>query len=87
MGASGHASCDRLRIVRVEPGQLWLEQDVGPIAVPEQASRIARVGWEINVLASRRKGTWYISEIGNVHPSLAEDEDEVEVDWDIGGEG
>lgn len=70
---------DFLRIVRVEPGQLWLEQEVGPISVPEEASAIASVGWWINVVAARLGGTWYLSEVGNVYPLLAEGGDE---DWD-----
>ena len=59
---------DFLAIVRIEPGRIWLEQDVGPIEVPEEASRLAEVGWEINLVAARRAGTWTIEEIGNVYP-------------------
>lgn len=33
------------RITRVEPGQLWLSDDVGPLAVATEASEIAEVGW------------------------------------------
>jgi hypothetical protein len=70
---------DFFRIVRVEPGQLWLEQEVGPISVPEEASAIASVGWWVNVVAARLGGTWYLSEVGNVYPLLAEGDDE---DWE-----
>ena len=42
---------DFFRIERVEPGVLWLEQDVGPLEVPEAASDIARAG-----LVDRRRG-------------------------------
>lgn len=59
---------DFLAIVRIEPGRLWLEQGVGPIVVPEEASRLAEVGWEINLVATKRSGTWSIEEIGNVYP-------------------
>lgn len=69
---------DFLRIVRVEPGQLWLEQDVGPIGVPEEASAVASVGWWVNVVAARLGGMWYLSEVGNVYPILAEDPDDEE---------
>jgi hypothetical protein len=64
---------DFFRIVRVEPGRLWLEQEVGPITVPDEASAIASVGWWVNVVAARLGGTWYLSEVGNVYPMLAED--------------
>jgi hypothetical protein len=64
---------DFFRIERVEPGALWLEQDVGPIAVPEAASDIAETGWWVNIVAMRLGGTWYLGEVGNVYPMLAEE--------------
>ena len=67
---------DFLRIERVEPGSLWLEQDVGPIEVPEAASDIAQAGWWIDVAAMRIGGTWYLGEVGNVYPLLAEGSDD-----------
>jgi hypothetical protein len=63
---------DFFRIERVEPGALWLEQDVGPIAVPEAASDLAEPGWWVNVVAMRLGGTWYLGEVGNVYPMLSE---------------
>ena len=63
---------DFFRIDRVEPGRLWLEQDVGPIEVPEAASDIAQAGWWIDVVAMRLGGTWHLGEVGNVYPLLAE---------------
>jgi hypothetical protein len=63
---------DFFRIERVEPGVLWLEQDVGPLEVPEAASAIAEPGWWIDVVAMRLGGTWYLGEVGNVYPLLAE---------------
>jgi hypothetical protein len=64
---------DFFRIERVEPGVLWLEHEVGPIAVPEAASDIAEPGWWVNVVAIRLGGTWYLGEVGNVYPMLAEE--------------
>jgi hypothetical protein len=64
---------DFFRIERIEPGALWLEQGVGPIAVPEAASAIAEPGWWVNVVAIRLGGTWYLGEVGHVYPLLAED--------------
>ena len=64
---------DFFRIERVEPGVLWLEHDVGPIAVPEAASDIAEEGWWVNAVAIRLEGTWYLGEVGNVYPMLAEE--------------
>jgi hypothetical protein len=63
---------DFFRIDRVEPGRIWLEQDVGPIDVPEAASDIAEPGWWIDVVAMRLGGTWHLGEVGNVYPLLAE---------------
>jgi hypothetical protein len=63
---------DFFRIERVEPGLLWLEQEVGPLEVPEAASDIAEPGWWIDVVAMRLGGTWHLGEVGNVYPLLAE---------------
>ena len=63
---------DFFRIERVEPGVLFLEQDVGPIEVPEAASDIAEPGWWVDVVAMRLGGTWVLGEVGNVYPLLSE---------------
>ena len=63
---------DFFRIDRVEPGAIWLEQEVGPIEVPEAASDIAEPGWWVDVVAMRLGGTWHLGEVGNVYPLLAE---------------
>jgi hypothetical protein len=75
---------DFQRITRVEPGQLWLAEDVGPIAVATEASEAARVGWWMNVVVERREGTWYLTELGGVYPRLDEEESD-DTDWDDGG--
>jgi hypothetical protein len=72
---------DFLAITRIEPGQLWFTEDVGPIAVPEEVSRLARVGWWVNLVAQRRGETWVITETGFVYPRLLETEE------DEGGSG
>ena len=54
-------------ISRIEPGKLWFD-DVGPIDVPEEASKIAEVGWEVNVVLGRGPSGWQILELGNVYP-------------------
>ncbi|MFV2065019.1 MAG: helix-turn-helix domain-containing protein [Chloroflexota bacterium] len=59
---------DVLMITRVEPGRLWLEEDVGPIDVPLKISRLAVVGWSVSVLAEKRAGKWIIFETGLVYP-------------------
>jgi hypothetical protein len=59
---------DTLMITRVEPGRLWLEEDVGPIDVPLKISQLAVVGWSVSVLAEKRAGKWIIFETGFVYP-------------------
>ena len=73
---------DFLTIVKVEPGRLWFDDDVGPIDVPEEASRPAQVGWWVNLAAQRRAGTWFITETGYVYPRMIEDDENgAGADW------
>lgn len=65
---------DFVRITRVEPGELWLGDDIGPIKVPGEASDVAQVGWWLNVVAVRLEDEWHLAELGNVYPRLADDE-------------
>ncbi|HEC08969.1 MAG TPA: hypothetical protein ENI86_05275 [Acidimicrobiales bacterium] len=58
---------DMAAISRIEPGKLWFD-DVGPVAVPEEASELAEVGWEVNVVLGRGPSGWQILELGNVYP-------------------
>lgn len=74
---------DFLPIVRIEPGRLWFDQDVGPIEVPAEASQVAEVGWWVNLAAEKHAGRWVLTETGFVYPRMVgEDEDEDE-DWGI----
>jgi hypothetical protein len=59
---------DYLMIDRVEPGKLWFEGEIGPVAVPKAASAIAQPGWSVNIVLGRRGRTWHILEVGNVYP-------------------
>jgi hypothetical protein len=59
---------DYLAIARVEPGQIWFEGGVGPIAVPRAASDMAQPGWSLFVTAARDGGRWHLLEIGFVYP-------------------
>lgn len=73
---------DFITIARIEPGRLWFSEDVGPIDVPEEASRLAQVGWWVNLAAQRRAGTWFITETGSVYPRMLEDDvDEGDAAW------
>jgi hypothetical protein len=67
---------DFLTIARIEPGRLWFSEDVGPVEVPEEASRLAQVGWWVNLAAQRRGDAWFITETGYVYPRMIEDEDD-----------
>lgn len=59
---------DYLAIARVEPGQIWFEGGVGPIAVPRAASDMAQPGWSLFVTAARDGGRWHLLEVGFVYP-------------------
>ena len=59
---------DYLAIVRVEPGRIWFEGGVGPIAVPTKASDLAQPGWSLFVTAARHGSRWYLLENGFVYP-------------------
>jgi hypothetical protein len=59
---------DHLAISDLEPGRIWFEGGVGPIAVPRKASDLARAGWSAFVTAARTDGTWRLLEVGFVYP-------------------
>ena len=59
---------DSLPIERVEPGALWFEGGIGPLAVPKAVSELAEVGWEVNVVLARTAGDWRLLEVGCVYP-------------------
>lgn len=59
---------DYLAIARVEPGRIWFENGVGPIAVPREASDLAQPGWSLFVTAAKHRGHWHLLENGFVYP-------------------
>lgn len=59
---------DYLFIDRVEPGALWFEGRIGPVAIPTEAGELARPGWSVNIVLGRKDGTWHVLEVGNVYP-------------------
>ena len=59
---------DYLEITDVEPGKIWFERGVGPVAVPRKASDLARPGWSAFVTAARIDGRWHLLEVGVVYP-------------------
>ena len=59
---------DHLAVSEVEPGRIWFEGGIGPIAVPRQASDLARPGWSVFVTAARTAGAWHLLEVGFVYP-------------------
>jgi len=59
---------DYLLIERVEPGSLYFEGGVGPVAVSAKACALAEVGWGIDISLARLDGTWRVVEVGNVYP-------------------
>ncbi len=59
---------DYLMIERIEPGALYFDGGIGPLAVSEQASELAEVGWGVNITLVRITRTWWVTEVGNVYP-------------------
>jgi len=59
---------DELTISRVEPGQLWFEDDIGPVKVPRAGTDLARPGWSVSLALGRVRGQWRIVQVGNVYP-------------------
>ena len=59
---------DSLQITDVQPGKIWFEDGVGPIAVPRNASDLARPGWSLYLTAARVADTWHLLEVGFVYP-------------------
>ncbi len=64
---SGDIIEDRLMIERVEPGALYFAGGIGPLAVSEEASALAKIGWEVYLTLARIAGTWWAIEVGNVY--------------------
>ncbi len=54
-------------ITKVEPGRIWFDGR-GPVAVPQEASDLAEVGWQVNVELGRGPAGWQILELGHVYP-------------------
>ncbi len=57
-----------LEITDVEPGKIWFDGGVGPIAVPRKTSDLARPGWSACITAARIAGRWHLIEVGTVDP-------------------
>lgn len=68
--------CDSyFRVTKIEPGKLWLEDDmgggkddIGPVIVSAEISSLCKVGWVINLELGRTRKGWEILESGNVYP-------------------
>ena len=62
------------RIVKIEPGKLWLEDylrsgnKVGPVIVSEEINSKCKVGWTICLLLVKTGVVWRILESGYVLP-------------------
>jgi hypothetical protein len=57
-----------LQITKVEPGKLWFEGDIGPLAVPREISQLAQPGWQVTVVLAFARNRWWLVEVGNVYP-------------------
>ena len=62
------------RVTKIEPGKLWLEDDmgdaddIGPVIVSNRISSLCKVGWIINLELGKTREGWKMLESGNVYP-------------------
>ncbi len=65
---------DHFMIERIAPGKLWLspftsgEATIGPISIPEIASSICEIGWDIGGVVGKVGRSWRLIEVWNVSP-------------------
>jgi len=52
------------------PGRIWFQGGVGRIAVPSEASDLARAGWSSFVTAARIGTSWHLLGVGVVYPDV-----------------
>lgn len=67
--ATGNLVEDYLMVERVEPGALYFNGGIGPLAVPKQAAALAKPGWRVSLTLAQLHGTWRVVEVGNVYPT------------------
>jgi hypothetical protein len=60
---------DFLEVERVESGAIWFEGGIGPLLVSKKTSDLAQVGWSVNIVLARWRGSWRIVELGSIYPS------------------
>lgn len=64
---------DHYIVQRVEPGRIWLNPYdeelgiIGPVPVPDKASKLIEKDWEIGCTLGRHEGKWTLMEVGNLH--------------------
>ncbi len=59
---------DQLWISRVEPRKIYFDGVEGFLAVPDEASSLAEVGWSVNIVLAKLASRWHVVEVGNVYP-------------------
>ncbi|RIK10768.1 MAG: hypothetical protein DCC49_02260 [Acidobacteria bacterium] len=69
---------DYVDIARVEEGAIWfgpgwasaseMDETIGPIEVPREASDLAQVGWNLYAELARVDGRWYLIGVGSIYP-------------------
>jgi hypothetical protein len=69
-----HRIEDHFRVVRLEPGKLWLDpgsygdEALGPVPVPRQATARLKVGWDIGGVVERTSRGLRLVEVWNISP-------------------
>ncbi|MCL5053846.1 MAG: hypothetical protein M1447_08570 [Gammaproteobacteria bacterium] len=58
---------DQLTIERIETGALYFSGEIGPLAVSERASELAKVGWDNYASLVRIADIWWLDKVGNVY--------------------
>jgi hypothetical protein len=67
---------DHYTIAKVEPDAIWLDMwepgprrsTLGPIPVPQAATKLLREGWDVSCALARVRGTWRMIDVANVYP-------------------
>ncbi len=65
---------DHFTVAHVQPGRLWLTplterpDIIGPIPIPEEASRLLQEHWDIGGSVGRTRQGWVLLEVWNISP-------------------
>lgn len=75
LAGDDYVGLDDHLIGRVEPGRVWLRvyrsaapEEIGPIVLPEEVTRVLRPEWTLCCSLGRLRGRWRLVEFEEIHP-------------------